>query len=144
MFIQANDAPRDTADGRLHTWYSSPGLTPTEELLVVHVSIPAGGGHPFHTHPNKEEVIYVIEGEAEQWLEQEKRILGPGSSVFVPKSAVHATFNRSDKELKFIAIITPCSAEGEIHEAVEHLEPWKSIMANISPDRRDGTAQRDA
>ena len=131
MFIHAHTAPRENIGGRDHIWYSKPGLTPTDDLLVVHCTIPPGGGHPFHTHPNKEEVIYVIEGEAEQWLEQEKQTLGPGSSVYVPKSAVHATFNRGETDLKFIAIITPCSAEGEIHVAVDHLEPWKTILAGM-------------
>lgn len=83
----------------------------------------------FHIHPNKEEVIYVIEGKAEQWIEQENRTLGPGDSAYIPKSAVHATFNRGDTDLKFIAIVTPCTAEGAVIESVEHLEPWKSILA---------------
>jgi quercetin dioxygenase-like cupin family protein len=129
MFTHAETATRETSDGRHHIWHSKPGLTPTDDLLVVHCTIPPGGRHAFHTHPNKEEVIYIIEGEAEQWLEQEKQTLGPGSSVYVPKSAVHATFNRTDSDLKFIAIITPCSSEGEIHVAVDHLEPWKSLLA---------------
>lgn len=128
MFISAENAPRETIDGRHHIWYSKPNLTPTEDLLVVYCTIPPGGSHSFHIHPNKEEVIYVIEGHAEQWLETEKQILGHGGSVFVPKGAVHATFNRTEKDLKFIAIITPCSAAGEIHVAVDHLEPWKSII----------------
>lgn len=129
MFTHAESALHETIDGRHHIWHSKPGLTPTDDLLVVHCTIPPGGFHTFHTHPNKEEVIYVIEGEAEQWLETEKLILGPGSSVYVPKSAVHATFNRSSADLKFIAIITPCSAEGEMHVPVDHLEPWKSMVA---------------
>ncbi|QTN31688.1 cupin domain-containing protein [Akkermansiaceae bacterium] len=129
MFTHAHTASTETIDGRDHIWHSKPGLTPTDDLLVVHCTIPPGGCHAFHTHPNKEEVIYVIEGEAEQWLEQEKQSLGPGSSVYVPKSAVHATFNRTDRDLKFIAIITPCSAEGEIHVAVDQLEPWKASLA---------------
>lgn len=129
MFTTPETAPRETIDGRHHIWHSKPGLTPTDDLIVVHCTIPAGGGHTFHTHPNKEEVIYIIEGEAEQWVEMEKQILGPGSSAYIPKSAVHATFNRSNKDLKFIAVITPCSSEGEIHVAVDHLEPWKSILA---------------
>lgn len=131
MFIHEETAERENIGGRDHIWYSKPGLTPTDDLIVVHCAIPPGGSHPFHTHPNKEEVIYVIEGEAEQWLEQEKQTLRPGSSVYVPKSAVHATFNRSDKDLKFIAVITPCSSEGEVHVAVDHLEPWKSILEGM-------------
>lgn len=129
MFIHADNAPRETIDGRHHIWHSKPGLTPTDDLIVVHCTIPPGGCHAFHTHPNKEEVIYIIEGEAEQWVEMEKQTLGPGSSAYIPKSAVHATFNRSDRDIKFIAVITPCSSEGEIHVAVDHLEPWKSILA---------------
>jgi len=129
MFTHTETAPRETIDGRHHICHSKPGLTPTEDLLVVHCTIPPGGCHAFHTHPNKEEVIYVIEGEAEHWVEMEKQSLGPGSSVYVPKSAVHATFNRGNVDLKFIAIITPCSSEGEIHVAVDHLEPWKSLLA---------------
>ena len=132
MFINAKEAPQDTAEGRHHIWHSKPGLTPTEDLLFVHCTMPPGGGHSFHKHPNKEEVIYILEGEAEQWLEQEKRILGPGSSVYIPKSAVHATFNRTDKDLKFIAVITPCSSQGEIQVAVDHLEPWNTLIGEIS------------
>lgn len=129
MFTDAENAPRETIDGRHHIWHSKPGLTPTDDLIFVHCTIPPGGGHAFHTHPNKEEVIYIIEGEAEQWVETEKQTLGPGSSAYIPASAVHATFNRSDRDLKFIAVITPCSSEGEIHVAVDHMEPWKSILA---------------
>lgn len=129
MFTKSETAPRETIDGRHHIWHSKPGLTSTNDLIVVHCTIPPGGGHPFHTHPNKEEVIYIIDGEAEQWVEMEKQTLSPGSSAYIPKSAVHATFNRSSADLKFIAIITPCSSEGEIHVAVDHLEPWKSLLA---------------
>ena len=131
MFTHAETAPRDTTDGRHHIWHSRPGLTPSEDLLFVHCTIPPGGGHAFHMHPNKEEIIYIIEGEAEQWLEQEKRTLGPGSSVYIAASIVHATFNRSDQDLKFIAVITQCSSEGEIQVAVDHFEPWNSILEGI-------------
>lgn len=132
MFIRAESAPQDVTDGRLHTWYSNPGLTPTEDLLVVKCVIPPGGCHAFHNHPNKEEVIYILSGEAEQWLEQSFENIGPGCSVYIPKSAVHATFNRSaDKDLEFIAVITPCSSEGPMQISVDQMEPWKSILSGM-------------
>ncbi len=131
MFTTPDTAPKEDAEGRSHIFHSNPGFTPTEDLLFVHVTVPPGGGHAFHNHPNKEEVIYILEGEAEQWLEQEMQIVGPGSSVFIPKSAVHATFNRTGKELKFIAVITPCSSEGPVQNMLDHLEPWKSILAGM-------------
>ena len=64
-----------------------------------------GGGHNFHKHPNQEEVIYVVEGEIEQWVDQEKRRLGPGDSAFIPADMVHASFNVSDQPAKFLAIL---------------------------------------
>ncbi len=133
MFTLASSTPTDVTGGRTHHWHSKPGMTPTEDLIFVKVIVPPGGGHAFHTHPNKEEVIYVLSGEAEQWVEQEKQTLGPGSSAYIPKSAVHATFNRGSVDLEFIAVVTPCSAEGPIEHKVDHLEPWKSILENMNP-----------
>ena len=100
--------------GKTHLWHSKPGFTDTEDLLFVRVLIEPGEGHPFHYHPNKEEMIYFISGVAEQWLGNEKRVMGPGSSLYIPKDVVHATFNRSDSPIEFIAVITPASAEGPV------------------------------
>ncbi len=77
MFITHTIAKKETVESRDHVFHSLPGFTPTEDLLFVHVTIPPGGGHSFHNHPNKEEVIYILEGEAEQWLEHEKQTIGP-------------------------------------------------------------------
>ena len=40
-------------------------------------------GHNFHYHSNQEEVLYVVSGTVEQWLERERRTLGPGDSIFI-------------------------------------------------------------
>ena len=32
-----------------------------------------GAGHQFHHHPNREEIIYIEDGIAEQWVDREKR-----------------------------------------------------------------------
>jgi len=38
-------------------------------------------------------MIYVIEGEIEQWVDGEKRILRLGDSAFIAADVVHASFN---------------------------------------------------
>lgn len=113
-FTTAEEAEFEGAEGRNHYWHSKPGFTDTADLLVVRCVIEPGQGHAFHYHPNKEEVIYFISGEAEQWIGKEKRLMGPGSSVYIPADVVHATFNRSATPIEFVAIITPASAEGPI------------------------------
>jgi oxalate decarboxylase/phosphoglucose isomerase-like protein (cupin superfamily) len=56
------------------------------------------------------EILYFIKGTAEQWVEDEKQILGPGDSVYIEENAVHATFNAGDEDLEFLATLGP--AEG--------------------------------
>ncbi len=113
-FTHAGTEEIEVIGGRTHYWHSKPEYTATEDLLVVRVRIEPGGGHGFHYHPNKEEVIYYISGTAEQWIGDERQSMGPGSSVYIPKDAVHATFNKGTEPLEFIAIITPLSAEGPV------------------------------
>ena len=72
-----------------HEWMCRPGLTDAEHLLMVRVLMPAGTAHQFHRHPTMEEIIYVISGTAEQWVDREKRLLGPGDMAHIPMDVVH-------------------------------------------------------
>jgi quercetin dioxygenase-like cupin family protein len=112
----------------LHHWLSRPDLTGTEQLNLVRVEVEPGNGHPFHHHPTMEEIIYVISGRAEQWLEQEQRVLGAGEAVFIPPGMVHATFNASGEPLVFLAILSPArELDGSGMVDVSTDEPWRSL-----------------
>ena len=60
---------------------------------MIDVTLSPGKGHDFHKHPDQEEVILCVAGSVEQWVDREKRILGPGDSAFIPAGVVHASFN---------------------------------------------------
>jgi quercetin dioxygenase-like cupin family protein len=109
-------------------WLSRPASTGARELVVIEVNLTPGHGHNFHKHPDQEEVIYVVEGQVEQWLEQEKRLLGPGDSVFIQKDIVHASFNISPQPAKLLAILAPCISEaGYVSVEVGDQEPWRNL-----------------
>lgn len=111
----------------VHHWFSRPDITGSGDLIVVRVDVEADGGHPFHLHPDMDEVIYILAGRAEQWIEKEKKILQAGESVFIPKKMVHATFNAGDGPLSFLAILGPAAdLEGSM-VYVDEDEPWKSL-----------------
>ena len=55
------------------------------------------------------EILYILKGKAEQWVEDEKQILGPGDSVYIDPDVVHATINAGDEELEFLAILAPAA-----------------------------------
>jgi quercetin dioxygenase-like cupin family protein len=127
-FVLSADAEREHLDWGVLGWLTRPSETGAKQLAVIEVDFVPGGGHNFHKHPDQEEVIYVIEGEIEQWLEKENRVLTKGDSVFIGADVVHASFNVSDKPAKALAILGPCVGEGgyELVEVFDQ-EPWKSL-----------------
>jgi quercetin dioxygenase-like cupin family protein len=127
-FMMAADTPPETLDWGKLRWVSRPPSTQAEKLTVIEVNITPGNGHNFHRHPDQEEVIYVISGRVEQWLEQEKRVLGPGDSLFIGADVVHASFNVGDTDAQLLAILGPCVGEGG-YETVEvgNEAPWNAL-----------------
>ena len=57
---------------------SSPLAVSAKDLMVFDVIIYPGKGHSFHRHPHQEEVIYVLEGEVEQWIDGDKQLSKTG------------------------------------------------------------------
>ena len=108
---------------------SDPEKTNAKQIVVLEVNISPGEGHNFHKHPKQEEVIYVINGKIEQWVDQEKRILTDGESAFIPADMVHASFNAGDSDAKLLAILSPCigDADGYELEEVYDQAPWNTL-----------------
>lgn len=109
-----------------HEWLCRPGLTDAKGLLLVRVRMPPGKGHAFHRHPAMEEIIYVIAGRAEQWVDDSMRLLGPGDTAHIGKDVVHGTYNAGDETLVFLAILSPAIFEGPALIDVSTEEPWAS------------------
>jgi quercetin dioxygenase-like cupin family protein len=127
-FMMSADTPPEVLDWGKLRWMSHPPSTGAKNLTVIEVNIKPGEGHDFHKHPDQEEVIYVVSGKVEQWLEQEKRILGPGDSVFISADVVHASFNVGDTDARMLAILGPCVGE-EGYELVDVAgdAPWNAL-----------------
>ena len=127
FMLSAETAPEELDWGSLR-WMSHPPSTAAEQLTVIEVTLSPGKGHDFHKHPDQEEVIYVIDGSVEQWLDREKRVLGPGDSVFIGADVVHASFNVGEGEARLLAILGPCVGEGG-YELVDVAgeAPWNGL-----------------
>jgi quercetin dioxygenase-like cupin family protein len=127
-FIRSTEAIRETHDWGAVGVLIRPDNTGTDFVTVVEAEFLPGKGHNFHHHPNQQEVIYVLEGEIEQWLEDDKQDLKPGDALVIGKGVVHASFNDSDKPAKILAILTPCAGEQGFETVdVADEEPWKSL-----------------
>jgi quercetin dioxygenase-like cupin family protein len=113
--------------GKTHYWYCKPGMVADTNLLLVRAHLEPGAAHKFHYHPRLEEILFVLSGTAEQWVEREKKVIGPGDSVYLPAGIVHGTYNIGSEPLDFLAILAPAKGEGPITVEVSDQEPWRSL-----------------
>lgn len=126
-FVTAAEKVDFLSPWTLEEWLCRNDVVPNEELLMVRASMEAGHCHPFHTHPTREEIIYILSGRAEQWINGRHRILGPGEMVLVRKGEVHGTYNPFRERLVFLAILSPSNAPEPGIVDVSKEEPWASL-----------------
>jgi quercetin dioxygenase-like cupin family protein len=127
-FIRREDVVIEKLDWSTLGWVSSPSTTAAKKITFIELTIKPGMGHNFHFHPNQEEVIMVVEGQVEQWLEQEKTILVPGEAIFISPGEIHASFNPGAEPARAIVVLSPSAGESGV-ESVEvgDQEPWASL-----------------
>ncbi|MFP4643662.1 MAG: cupin domain-containing protein [Spirochaetales bacterium] len=127
-FVMNKDMVRDQFDWGEIAWACRPQNTESAQLAILDVTITPGEGHNFHRHPDQEEMIYVLSGEIEQWLEDKKQILGPGDAAFIKKGVVHASFQRGSDPAHLLAILGPAVGEGGYAmEDVSDQAPWNTL-----------------
>lgn len=118
----------DELDWGTMGWISRPSSTGARQITAMETVLKPGMGHNFHKHPGQEEVIYVAQGTIEQWLEQERKLLGPGEAVFIPADVVHASFNVGDGPAVLVVTLAPCVGEGGYGIVeVGDQAPWKDL-----------------
>ena len=99
-----------------------------KRLTILNAKMYPGKGHDFHKHAEQEEVILVVSGKVEQWLENEKRVLGPGDSVFIAPNTVHASFNVGDSEAHIVAIFGPSVGVNGLEMIdMSEVAPWNGL-----------------
>ena len=127
-FITTEQVEREQLEWGELGWISRPAMTGADDITVIEVTLEPGHGHNFHKHPSQEEVIYVMTGEIEQWLETQKQILKPGDSIFIDTDVVHASFNQSSEKARLMVVLGPCDGEaGYVVEEVADQAPWNTL-----------------
>ncbi|MHC4399269.1 MAG: cupin domain-containing protein [Planctomycetota bacterium] len=126
--IEVEEYPHCTCE-----WLCRVGLVEASQLQLVRAVMPPGKAHEFHLHPECEEILYILEGEAEQWVDRERKTLGPGEAAHVPKGVVHATYNRADRPLVFLAMLSPATRQAPECVDVYDEEPWCSLRRSAEP-----------
>jgi quercetin dioxygenase-like cupin family protein len=126
-FVGAQDAVRVQSPWTVEEWMCRSDIVSNEHLLLVRATMDPHREHPFHTHPTREEIIFVISGQAEQWVGTQKRVLKAGEMAFIPMGEVHGTYNPHDEPLVFLAILSPANAPEPGIVDVSGEMPWARL-----------------
>jgi len=79
-------------------------------LAIIREAIAAGDRIPLHTH-DVDEAITITEGEAEARLGDERRRVGPGTTIFIPAGTPHGTANIGDTPVHIHAVFPATTIE---------------------------------
>lgn len=103
--------------------------TGATDVLVLEVTLQPGEGRDFHKHPHQEEIVYVLDGELSQWLDQDEQVLSTGDSAYISAGTVHASTNKTDGVVRYLAVLAPIIGEQGVETVhVADQEPWASLI----------------
>jgi quercetin dioxygenase-like cupin family protein len=126
-FVTDSESVKYLSPWTLEEWLCRSDVVKNEQLLLVRANMEPFRSHPFHHHPTREELIYIISGQAEQWVGKEFKILKAGEMAFIPMGEIHGTYNPFPEKLVFLAMLSPSNAAEPGIVDVSSEEPWASL-----------------
>jgi mannose-6-phosphate isomerase-like protein (cupin superfamily) len=96
--------------GRALRWLVTGANLKAEHLSVCVIRVAPGETvRPAHSHPNGEEVIYLIRGSGRVMVDGSIAPVKAGTAVLFPLGSVHMLQNSGDEEMKVICFFAPAS-----------------------------------
>jgi oxalate decarboxylase/phosphoglucose isomerase-like protein (cupin superfamily) len=115
--------PTEVFDWGSIKWGVTSEIFADSPVTVGEVVINPTKGHDLHTHPEADEVLYIIEGTGEQTVADSGKFpVGPGDSVYIPKGVVHSTFNTGWTQMRILAVYCPGGAEAGLRTAPDYAQ----------------------
>lgn len=84
----------------------APDKEDVPEIMLSHVSIPAGGHTDYHDH-DRPELIYVVAGTGVSRCEGEEVEVGPDTAMWVPAGERHEVRSTGPEPLVLITVFVP-------------------------------------
>jgi|TARA_B110000037_G_scaffold29139_1_gene34748 mannose-6-phosphate isomerase-like protein (cupin superfamily) len=85
----------------------APGNSRAKKMSMAEITIPPGVKVPPHYHQVIEETYFILEGEGEMELGDEKRTMSAGEAVVILPNERHTIANKTDKPLKMYVTCVP-------------------------------------
>lgn len=114
--VGPDDVESQLFDWGVLKWMTTPEVTGGERFSAGVVKLEPGKGHERHTHPDSDEILFVIRGEGEQEVADETRAIETGDMVFVPEGVEHGTVNTGWEPLLLLAVYAPPGPEAVLRD----------------------------
>ena len=109
--IHETDVEALNLPGRHLSWVVSPDGLQAESCSACVIRVAPGDKvRPAHSHPQGEEVIYIVRGEGRVLVAGEVSAVRAGSVVLFPRGAVHMLHNTGCEEMKVVCFFAPATS----------------------------------
>jgi quercetin dioxygenase-like cupin family protein len=96
---------------------------------LLYLEVPAGRRTPWHTH-SAEEVVFVLRGQAEAGIGDERLELAAGDAALVPAHVPHGLENVGDEPLCFLGFFASAAM---VHAFDQLLQPFGTAVLVTPP-----------
>ena len=77
------------------------------ESMTANIASSSGGGSKLHTQPDHDEIVIVIDGEADFRVGDEVYRVRPGDFLFVPRNTLHGRVRTITDSMSALSIYSP-------------------------------------
>ena len=110
--VRKEDVPSQETDWGGLQWLVSAANGASARMTFGRVTLRPGKANPMHSHPNCEEILFVVSGRIEHSLpEGGTAQLGAGDCIVLPEGAPHRARNVGSEEA--VVVVAFSSAERE-------------------------------
>ena len=107
-FLNLNDIVRqfqtdpETQDDPIKRMFICDG-----QSISANIATSSGTDSKLHTQPDHDEIVIVIDGEAEFRVGDETRRVGPGDFMFIPRNTLHGRVRTLTDSMSALSIYAP-------------------------------------
>ena len=77
------------------------------ESITANIATSSGDGSKLHRQPGHDEIVIVVDGEAEFQVGDEVRKVGPGDFIFIPRNTIHGRVRTITESMSALSIYSP-------------------------------------
>jgi quercetin dioxygenase-like cupin family protein len=109
----------------------------TKHTSMFDWTLPAHFSTGLHVHRVQEETFYVLEGECDWQIGDQRVCATPGTYVFIPPGVAHNIGNASDKPARVIMTVSPPGHEKYFEELAGVVASGSPPDAKVIPELRN-------